>query len=63
MKTMKAANVSSPKPASAPDQARGAESRPKESIRERARRADIRKALSILKQAGKGNPPMPGDQR
>ena len=63
MKTVKATNLSSPKPASAPGQAGGAESRPKESIRERAQRADIRKALSILKQAGKGNSPIPGDER
>jgi hypothetical protein len=63
MKIMKAVDLPSPKPASAPGQARGAEPRPKVTIRERARRADIRKALTILKQAGKGNPPVPGDER
>lgn len=31
-------------------------------FRERARRADMKKALSILARAGKGNPPMPGDE-
>jgi hypothetical protein len=36
-----------------------AETHPRKSIRERARRADRRKGLSILKQAGKGNAPVP----
>ena len=31
-------------------------------FRERAARGDIKKALEILAQAGKGNPPMPGDE-
>jgi hypothetical protein len=39
-----------------------AEARPQKSIRERARQADRRKGLSILKQAGKGNAPLPGDE-
>jgi hypothetical protein len=39
-----------------------AETRPQKSIRKRARRADRRKGLSILKQAGKGNAPLPGDE-
>jgi len=31
-------------------------------IRKRASRADLSKALAILQKAGKGNPPMPGDE-
>lgn len=31
-------------------------------FRERARKADMKKALAILARAGKGNPPMPGDE-
>ena len=31
-------------------------------FRERARRADMKKALAILARAGKGNPPLPGDE-
>lgn len=31
-------------------------------FRERAARANVPKALRILKRAGKGNPPMPGDE-
>ncbi len=31
-------------------------------FRERAARGDIEKALRILDRAGKGNPPMPGDE-
>ena len=31
-------------------------------FRERAARADIKKAKAILKRAGKGNPPIPGDE-
>jgi len=29
---------------------------------ERAARGNVRKALQVLKRAGKGNPPMPGDE-
>jgi hypothetical protein len=29
---------------------------------ERAARGDLKKALQVLKQAGKGNPPLPGDE-
>jgi HicB family len=29
---------------------------------ERAKRADVKKAISILKKAGKGNPALPGDE-
>jgi len=61
MKAMKAGNLPIP-PTSAPDRAHRAEPRAKASIRERARRADIRKALDILKQAGKGNAAVPGDE-
>lgn len=32
-------------------------------LRERAVRGDVRKALGILKRAGAGNPPIPGDER
>jgi hypothetical protein len=32
-------------------------------FRERAARASVRKAKSILKRAGKGKPPMAGDER
>jgi hypothetical protein len=31
-------------------------------FRERASRADVPKALKILEKAGKGNPPVPGDE-
>ena len=31
-------------------------------FREKARRADMKKALAILARAGKGNPPLPGDE-
>lgn len=31
-------------------------------FRERAARGDVTKALEILARAGKGNPPMPGDE-
>lgn len=31
-------------------------------FRERAARASLKKAKSILKRAGRGNPPMPGDE-
>ncbi|MBI1789101.1 MAG: hypothetical protein HYR60_16340 [Acidobacteria bacterium] len=34
-----------------------------EYFRERAARADIRKAKQILKRAGKGRPPLPGDEK
>lgn len=36
--------------------------RTEEYFRERAGRADVSKALRILKKAGKGKPPVPGDQ-
>jgi hypothetical protein len=36
--------------------------RTEEYLRERAGRADLRKAVRILKRAGKGNPPAPGDE-
>jgi len=36
--------------------------RTQEYFQERARRADMNKALAILARAGKGNPPMPGDE-
>jgi hypothetical protein len=36
--------------------------RTEEFFRERAARADIAKAKRILKRAGKGNPPVPGDE-
>ena len=32
-------------------------------FRERAGRADLRRALGILKKAGRRNPPVPGDER
>jgi len=32
-------------------------------FRERAARADIKKAKQILKRAGKGKPPLPGDEK
>jgi hypothetical protein len=32
-------------------------------FRERASRADLKKALGILKRAGRGNDPMKGDER
>lgn len=31
-------------------------------FRERAARANLKRAKSILKRAGRGNPPMPGDE-
>ena len=31
-------------------------------LRERAARGDLTKALAILDKAGRGNPPMPGDE-
>lgn len=62
MRNMKAAHLPSSVPASVPDQAPKVAPRPKVSIRERARRADLPKALSILKRAGKGNPPVAGDE-
>lgn len=31
-------------------------------FRERAQRGDVRKAKRILKRAGRGNPPWPGDE-
>ncbi|MBI1790080.1 MAG: hypothetical protein HYR60_21315 [Acidobacteria bacterium] len=34
-----------------------------EYFRERAARADIKKAKQILKRAGKGKPPLPGDEK
>ena len=37
--------------------------RTEEYFRERAGRADLRRALRILKKAGGKNPPMPGDER
>lgn len=36
--------------------------RTEEYFRERAGRADLRKAARILKRAGKGAPPVPGDE-
>ncbi len=36
--------------------------RTEEYCRERAGRADVRKAVRILRRAGKGNPPVPGDE-
>jgi hypothetical protein len=36
--------------------------RTEEYFRERAARADVQKAKRILRRAGKGNPPMPGDE-
>lgn len=33
-----------------------------EYFRERSQRANIKKAKSILKRAGRGKPPMPGDE-
>ncbi len=36
--------------------------RTEEYFRERAGRADVRKAVRILRRAGKGNPPVPGDE-
>jgi hypothetical protein len=32
-------------------------------FRERAARADIKKAKSVLKRAGRGKPPVPGDEK
>lgn len=32
-------------------------------FRERAARASIKKAKDVLKQAGRGKPPLPGDER
>ena len=37
--------------------------RTEEYFRERADRADIKKAKQILKRAGKGKPPVPGDEK
>ena len=37
--------------------------RTEEYFRERAARANIKKAKQILKRAGKGTPPVPGDER
>ena len=36
--------------------------RTEEYFAERAAKGDIKKALRILKRAGKGNPPAPGDE-
>ena len=36
--------------------------RTEEYFRERGRRGDISKAKQILKRAGRGNPPAPGDE-
>lgn len=36
--------------------------RTEEYFAERAARGDIQKAMDILKHAGRGNPPMPGDE-
>jgi hypothetical protein len=36
--------------------------RTEEYFAERAARGDIKKAMDILKRAGRGNPPMPGDE-
>jgi hypothetical protein len=36
--------------------------RTEEYFRKRAERADTKDALSILRRAGKGNPPQPGDE-
>jgi hypothetical protein len=36
--------------------------RTEEYFAERAAKGDIKKALQILKRAGKGNPPVPGDE-
>ncbi len=37
--------------------------RTEEYFRERADRANIKKARHLLKRAGKGNPPIPGDEK
>ena len=36
--------------------------RTEEYFAERAARGDLKKALQVLKRAGKGNPPLPGDE-
>jgi hypothetical protein len=36
--------------------------RTEEYFAERAARSDLRKALQVFKRAGKGNPPVPGDE-
>jgi hypothetical protein len=36
--------------------------RTEEYFAERDARGDLKKALQVLKQAGKGNPPLPGDE-
>jgi hypothetical protein len=36
--------------------------RDEEYFAERAVRGDLKKALQVLKRAGKGNPPFPGDE-
>jgi hypothetical protein len=36
--------------------------RTEEYFAERAARGDVKKALQVLKRAGKGNPPLPGDE-
>jgi len=62
---MKSSDLAAPLRSSpAPDKARKEqpEARPHASIGGRAGRADIRKALRILKQAGKGNAPVSGDE-
>ncbi len=62
---MKKANLATPlQPPLAANEVRMsvAEVRPQKTIRERARRADLRKALGVLKQAGKGRAPVPGDE-
>ena len=37
--------------------------RTEEYFRERAARADFKKAKNVLKRAGRGKPPVPGDER
>jgi hypothetical protein len=36
--------------------------RTEEYFAERAAKADVKKALQVLKRAGKGDPPVPGDE-